>query len=568
MFLHLSMRVLLLLTIFGLSFSFGQNDVSKGYFMNPLDVPTVVSGTFGELRSNHFHSGLDMKTNGEEGLKVYAAASGRISRIKVSHGGYGKALYLFHPNGYTTVYAHLQKFAPEIEAFVKDRQYAKESYEIELFPKSGSLEVKKGDVIAYSGNTGGSSGPHLHFEIRDARSRPMNPMSFGIEVKDTKKPIVKSLWAYSLDKNAHINGSQKPYRLALTQEEDGSFRAESIAALGDIGFGVSTIDKQDLAPNNNGVYKIVTEINGQENFKLEMNRFSFSETRYINRLIDYSYFKNNRSRISKLFVEKGNPLTVFKNKINNGRITVTDSLSYAYKIYIKDFKENTTMIHIPIQGKHMDSIVKPEIIKTENFVKTNENFTYNAGIVDLFIPKGSLYKDTYLDLKVQGETAEIHQEDTPLHKNMTLVFDVSHYKEEDKKKLYIGRLSKDNKPYYSRTSKKDNRFSTRTRSFGKFSLFSDTTKPTIVPVNASSKKWISTASHLKVKINDAQSGIKSYRGTINGKFILMEYDYKTGMLVYDFNDNISKASENNFKLIVRDKVGNRATFETTFYRKL
>ncbi|WP_299315715.1 M23 family metallopeptidase [uncultured Aquimarina sp.] len=561
------MRIIILFLLLNIGIGYCQKDIPKDYFINPLDIPLAVSGTYGELRSNHFHSGLDLKTEGQEGLKVYAAADGTISRIKVSHFGYGKAMYISHPNGYTSVYAHLQKFSPKIEAYIKKRQYAKESYEIELFPKAGALSLKKGDIIAYSGNTGGSGGPHLHFEIRDAKARPMNPMSFGIDIKDTKKPTINSVWIYSLDKNSHVNGNQQPTKLRLIPLDNGNFKAEGVNAIGKIGIGVSTIDQQNLAANKNGIYKISTELNGQENFTLEMKRFSFSETRYINRLIDYPYYKKNRSRITKLFIEKNNPLTIYKNTIANGIFKVGDSLSYTAKVLVKDFKDNTTIISIPIQGKQLAEISKKEIIKTPYLAKPTENFTFNSGIFDVYIPKGSLYENAYLDIQANGDTIKIHEDEIPLHKNMTIAFDVSNYSELDKKKLYIGRLGYSNKHYYVKTNKKINRFSTRTRTLGTYSLFTDLDKPTVVPINVSDKKWMSKANFLKIKIDDADSGIKMFRATINGKFILMEYDYKTGMLVYDFNDKIITETENKFKLIVLDKVGNNTTFETIFFRK-
>ncbi|MHA7059383.1 M23 family metallopeptidase [Aquimarina sp. M1] len=561
------MRVIILFLFLNFTVLYSQSDIPIDYFINPLDIPLVTSGTYGELRSNHFHSGLDLKTEGQEGLPVYASATGTVSRIKISHFGYGKAMYISHPNGYTTVYAHLQKFSPDIEAYIKKRQYAKESYEIALFPKSGTLSVTKGDTIAYSGNTGGSGGPHLHFEIRDAKARPMNPMRFGIEVKDTKKPTINSVWLYSLDETSHVNGNQEPAKLRLIPQQDGNFKAANVHAIGKIGIGVSTIDQQNLAANKNGVYNISTELNGQKNFELEMNRFSFSETRYINRLIDYEYYKKNRSRITKLFIEKNNPLTIYKNSADKGIIRIEDSLSYTAKVFVKDFKNNTTIISIPVEGKNIAEISKKQVVKTPYLVKPTENFTYNSGIFDLYIPKGSFYENAYLDIQANGNTIKIHQDEIPLHKNMTVVFDVSNYSEVDKKKLYIGRLSYNDKHYHVKTYKKNNRFSTRTRTLGSYSLFTDENKPTIVPVNVSDKKWMSKADFLKIKIDDADSGVKSYRATINGKFILMEYDYKTGMLVYDFNDEIITETENKFKLIVLDKVGNNATFETTFFRK-
>ena len=560
----------LVFIFFGLccaSTSFAQEELPPDYFQKPLDIPLVLSGTFGELRSNHFHSGLDIKTQRKEGFKVFAAAEGSVSRIKIAHYGYGKALYITHPNGYVTVYAHLKKFAPKIEAYIKKQQYKKESFEIELFPNADVLEVTKGEVIAYSGNSGSSGGPHLHYEIRDRNSRPMNPFLFGVDIRDTKKPSVTRVMAYPLDENSAVNQSSNPIELRLTQQADGNFITENITAQGRIGFGVSTVDQQDLATNKNGIYTIETYINGNQNFGLQMDKFSFAETRYLNRMIDYGFFKKNKSRIQKLYLEKNNPLSIYTVMEDNGELFAADGLSYEYKIKIKDYKNNTTKIHIPILGK-TDTISSPKTVNTtDHYVYADQNYNFQEGKFEVYIPKGALYEDTFLDLKVANDVLTFHNKETPLHKNAVISYDISGYTPEDREKLYLGSINYKNEVYYTGARIKDNKLTCATRTLGKYSIGMDKTPPKITAENSSKGKWMSKYRYLKFKISDDASGIKGYRATVNGKFILMEYDYKTKTLVHDFNDNVVTDTENNLKLIVTDNVGNSSTFETTFFRK-
>ena len=279
-----------LLSVFLFSFSLliGQEKYPQDTFSAPLDIPLILSGTFGELRSNHFHSGIDIKTQKRQGLPIYAIQDGTVTRIKISLWGYGKAIYIAHPNGFTSVYAHVKKFSPEIEAYIKKVQYQKKSYEVEVYPDYGELEVKKEDIIAYSGNTGGSSGPHLHFEIRSSiTEKPTNPLLYGYEVRDATNPTLVGLFGYPLSKDAQINKSAKKIQLNFTKQKNGSFIADKVEAYGTIGFGFNGFDRQDLGANKNGVYAVKQIVNGKIYLEYDFETFSFGETRYINTLIDY-----------------------------------------------------------------------------------------------------------------------------------------------------------------------------------------------------------------------------------------------------------------------------------------
>ncbi len=559
-------KIISLLLIFG-GTVYSQKDIPTDYFNNPIDIPLILSGNFGELRNNHFHSGLDIKTQQREGIPIYAPADGYVSRIKISLFGYGKALYIKHPNGYSTVYAHLQKYAGAIQDYVKEYQYQKESFTFELFPETNQFSVKKGDLIGYTGNSGSSGGPHLHFEIRDASSRPMNPMLFGIEISDSIKPIINSVFAYPLSEDAQINQSQNPVKLRLILQKDGSYKTENIIAFGEIGFGISAHDQQNGASNKNGVYKIKTTYNGEERFKVLFEKFSFAETRYLNRYIDYAYFKNNRSRVQKLFRQANNPLSLIKDENKFGSINVQEDFTSLYTIEVTDFKNNSITISIPIKGENLEILKTRENTKTDDFLFSDQANSITKGKFSVYIPANSLYENAYLDIKVRGDTLKLHKDVIPLHKSMTITVDISNYKDADKDKLFIGRLNYRGIPYYNTTHRKGDKLLTYTKVFGSYILVSDTTAPSIKPLNFSNKKWISKNKTLKIKIEDKLSGVSSYRATINGKFILMEYNYKKDVLTYDFGDNIISESENNLKLIVVDNVGNNATFEATFFRK-
>ena len=558
------LRILLVFLVFQLQ---AQNIIDPNYFSNPLEIPMVLSGSFGELRSNHFHSGLDIKTQQRSGIPIYAPADGYVSRIKVGHYGYGKALYIKHTNGYSTVYAHLQKYEATIQDFVKQNQYKKERYEIELFPTESELLVKKGDLIAYTGNSGSSGGPHLHYEIRDSYSRPMNPMLFGLEIPDSKNPIVTSIFAYPSGGDASVNKSAEPVKLRLIKQRDGTYKTERISAYGKIGFGVASTDQQNGAYNKNGVYRIKTSYNGKPKIDIKFEKFSFDETRYLNRYIDYTYYKEHKIKIQKLFRQTNNPLSIITQEDNNGFVNVADGFSSNFTIEIEDYQGNLAQITVPVTGNKDSLVVKKQIPKDLQYVPAVSSSTIQRGVFTLDVPKNAFYQDTYLDIKTSGDTLHLHRDIIPVHKNISISMDISNYNTSDKNKLYIARQAYKNTSYYTTTRRENDILTAKTRILGSYSLFMDTIAPSIKAANFKDGKWISNNKTLKINIEDSHSGISSYRATLNGRFILMEYNYKKDVLTYDFNDHIVTDTQNNLRLIVTDNVGNSTTFEAIFFRK-
>lgn len=550
------------------TFVFSQAQYPKDYFRSPLDIPLLTSGSFGELRSNHFHAGLDFKTQQKEGLNVYAAGDGYVSRIKVSTWGYGRAIYITHPNGYTTLYGHLSKYAGAINDYAKKKHYEAKSFEIDVFPEPGAIKVKKGDIIALSGNSGGSGGPHLHFEFRDSKTeRIINPMEFGFDVlvKDTKMPVVAGVMAYPISDSASVNNSQKPILLQLSQQKDGSYIAEKVNAQGKIGFGINTYDLADFTTNRNGTYSVKTSVNGTPFFGYQFESFGFDESHYINALIDYPRFKKTGQRYQKLFMKSPYDLTIIQPGKSNGIITVLPNVTTNYKIELSDFNGNKRDVTIPIAFEKQEVVVNPDAGKTPYFLKAKNDYNYKKDNVTVFIPANTFYEDFYLNFDVRGNALYLADEEVPIRSNLNISFEDASIAEADKPKTYIA-TANGNSSRYNATTFKGNVFSTWTKGLGRFMLAKDTVAPRITNLNFTEGKWLTKQNTIQFDISDGQSGIGSYNAYMNGKWILLEYDYKTRRVVHYFDEAIVAEGKNDLKIVVTDNVGNSTTFETNFFR--
>lgn len=556
----------IILLFFVSFFSFSQ-DYPKDYFVSPLDIPLDVSGAFGELRSNHFHAGLDLKTRGKTGLPVYAVADGYVSRIKISTWGYGKAIYINHPNGYTTVYGHLENANGKIQETIIKRHYAEKSYEIELFFKPSELPVKKGEVIAFSGNSGGSGGPHLHFEFRDTKTENIiNPLLFGYDkyVEDKYRPKVNNIMVYPLNDTISINNEFKAQSISLSINDEGNYVTNKITSNGAIGFSVNTFDNMTNPYNKNGIYKVSTFVNGVPYFTYKFDTFSFEESRHINYFMDYFRYKNLGQRFQKMFIGNDYPLSIVNQNKKDGILKVQPSSNYTYKIVVEDFSKNTSTIEIPVAYKAAD-LSKRDSESTDKKIKAKNDYVFEEGKWTINFSANTFYEDFRMKLKESNDTLYLHEDEIPVKNSFTIAYDISDLDEETKNKSFIAYIDGKDVDYLKSYSK-GNTISAKIKKLGNYKVVQDITAPRIYSVDFSEGKTIDTYTTITAKISDDLSGIDTYKAYLNGNWILMEYDYKTKTLVHNLSDNIYVNGKNDFKLVVTDEMNNSTTFESYFYK--
>jgi len=544
----------------------------QNYFRSPVNTPIKLSGTFGELRSNHLHSGIDIKAhNGKTGQAILAVADGYVARIKVQSGGYGNVLYVNHPNGYTSVYAHLENFPKAIARYVAAEQKRKKTFEIELYPAAEKFNLKKGEKLGKMGLSGRSYGPHLHFEIRDTRtSKPINPLLFGLEAKDKLAPKLHELKIYTLNdkletistNTVKLKKGGKGYRIGGDTLLIGAWR---------IGVGLKAYDHMSLAPNWNGVYKMTMIKDDQPVYGFEMETFSFNESRYINAHLDYEEQVSNKAYINRFYELPGNRLSIYEGKKDKGIIQLEKNKATKIQIIASDVAGNDEVLEFWV--KRTD-VPEPPARSYNYLLPYDQANEIETEDFSLSMSNGTLYENLYFKYHSTTENSadvyslihHLHNYKTPVHKYFNISIRPVDLPTALREKAFIAYCQPDQKIITCGGKWNGDRLITKVRDLGDFSIMVDTEAPKIIPEKFSSNMVGYNRMTFKVTDNFASAPNVTqidYDAYLDDNWILMEYDAKNDLLTHRFSKKLTKGTHR-LRLVVRDDRKNEAVFEKTF----
>ena len=539
--------------------NFNNNFGQELDFHSPIDAPFDLSGTFGEYRSK-FHTGIDFKSRGVQGQKVFSIEEGYISRIEVNNYGYGKVIYIDHPNGYTSVYAHLKDFNTELDKYVRGELYRSMKSTIKKFPKKGDLKVKRGELIGYSGNTGGSFAPHLHFEIRDTDTQDaLNPLMFNYKYLDKERPIIRGL--YLIDEENTLV-SNLPEKKEIRKLNDSTYTTEDIEYNKKTGLGIDLYDIQYKGLfNQNGVYKVDLLIDSVLVYSFKMDRIKFSQNHYRKIMYDYMSAIKNRKRVLKIYTPQNADLSFLKNNDDNGILDPLEYLNNYVSIRVSDWNNNTSYLNFRIKAtKSKDEIISNDGIE----VLTDQNYEINKNLSVIEIKRNTFYNDLLLNISYKDDTLDLGEDKDPLRKSIIIKLPQAILDTLELRQSFIGRIG-DKKITYINSRKDDSYIYAYTSSLGKYTISRDTIKPEIKPINFNQNSNIANKSTIKLRLKDEMSGIKRYNAFINGKWALFEYEPKLNLIFHKISDNIINEGENILIINYQDGVGNKGVYEATIY---
>lgn len=557
------------------------------YFTSPLGIDLRLAGSFAEMRSNHFHSGLDIKTNGRPGYRIYSAADGWVSRISVSPSGFGNALYVTHPNGYMTVYAHLDRFEEPIASFVEDLQYRQESFDVQYFPERDEFQVSAGDVIAFSGNSGSSSGPHLHFEVRDVRTGwPLNPLLFDFDVTDTTPPRIYRLKVYADEDGGRVKlhdarsggvrvldpGESALLDATRTGDTYRLDRVDLIETEGAVRFGLQTHDYHEGSNNRLGAFRISLKAGEDRVFQSVLERFSFDQTRYINAHVDFEERSRTGRWVQRSHVLPGNQLPIYET-MRDGKLEIAPGEVRTLRYVVEDIRGNSAQLVFDVAGIQPDSTRSVERRSSPFILRHNAPFSMARTGATLRIPAGAVYSDQPFEYSLDrdrpaGALADVHQihrDREPVHRAYTLSLAVSGEDLGDTSQLTLARVYADGRLRWAGGSYENGAVTGNLRAFGAYTVAADREPPTVRLLNMSNGSDMSHRNSIRVRVSDNFSGIDSYEGRIDGEWVLFEYDAKYGLLTHTFDERIA-SGDHELELTATDNAGNTRTVTARFTR--
>ena len=539
-------------------------------YRSPLDIPLILSANFGELRPYHFHSGVDFKTQGVVDKPIYSIADGYVSRISVSPSGYGLAIYVNHPaSGHTSVCGHLNSYAPNIAEYVKNKQYEQESYRIDITLEADEIPVKRGDLIAYSGNTGSSGGPHVHFEIRKTEDQlVVDPLVYYKErITDGVPPQLKGIAVYSIVGKGIVNGGTEPFRASIEAAKEGGYKAiqDTINVWGRIGVGVYANDRMSGTSNIYGVKQVRLFLDNKKVFSSDIVSVDFATSKMINSMIDFDYWCNRGAYYQKSFVEPGNKLPIYET-INNGYIDINEEKTYSLRYELEDLYGNRTDYTFDIRGVKQDM---PEAKQCALYMKRDEDNHYSAELFSIDIPKESLYDDLCfsfvrtLSTRYLSSLYRINDSYVPLNNSCDIAIKLTKDTLLNKAQYGIVRVSDSGRESWLGGTYRNGAISARIGELGNtYAVSFDNQPPTITPIQP--VKWVAQK-EIKIRLTDNKSGISTLRGTIDGEFALFENDVKSSLHTYKFDSKrLKKGATHKLVFTATDGCGNTSTYEYVF----
>ena len=567
--------ILVLVSAFFISMAEHAGRYPINAFYSPVQRDIRLSGTFGELRSNHFHAGLDIKSeSGMSGDPVYAALDGYISRIKVEEYGYGNVIYIDHPNGFTSVYAHLDRFMPDIDAYVKREQYKAKSFEIDLQPDKERFPIQQSQQIAYMGNTGASLGPHLHFEIRHTKDQvPVNPLHFGFAIPDHKSPVIQQLIIYEYDEDGVVTSSKVMQPKLISSGKYGFDHPLELGAA-KVSFALRTYDSQDGSSNQNGVYGLQCKVDNVPSFAFTFDEIPFEDTRYLNAHIDYTERRNDNKYFHRCYPLEGNKLSIYYTGVDQGIIYINPDISRSVSLEVTDFTGNMSNLSFDVRRNLALEMREAPPAPYQTLATPDQVVVLSAQGIQVVWPQGSFYEKTPLNIDVIPSeglgTFSPHYAISPVDAPVHFPFDVSieglAVPARLHDKVFIARCDANGGIINCGGTWIGNNLMSEVKEISTYTIMADTTPPYISVLHFGPKMtgWSRMAFKISDNYRTRDNGRDLlYEATVDGEWILMAMDGKTGTLTHIFDGHVAPG-EHTFVLKVTDDRGNQTRFERTF----